>query len=461
MPLGHLVDLLWKFRSALVILGATLIAMSLLIMSELIQSPSQMSAYMSVGSWYVLSTILAPIGYVLQDAVADAMTAEAVPRIDSDSGQPLPTHEIHAMHVTMQTLGRVAFVGGTILVALINLWVFSGSAQWSPAEKVNQYRNVYLYGLSIPIASVTGLILAWWFKEQEIKKLTMHGYAHETAKQLMVSPSNNAKPNPLLLIGSLMFVIFTVSIGLSDLTYGQEIIFVGSMLIVLFLMARLMSSLEAEAKQYLIGTALVIFLYRATPGPGPGVNWWSIDVLGFDQSFFSVLSLIGGILSLIGMLALRTQIAKYSVTQLTIWLCFAGTVLSIPQLAMSFGFHEWTAAHTQGLVDARFIAVIDTALESPLSQIAMIPLLTWIAQSAYFAVMTSFANLALSASQLMTKYMNQIFVINREIKDSAGLVLTPSSYGELSHLLIFTMTLGLLMPIIGVVLVKMMRLKSA
>ena len=45
----------------------------------------------------------------------------------------------------------------------------------------------------------------------------------------------------------------------------------------------------------------------------------------------------------------------------------------------------------------------------------MIPMLAWIANSApanlkatYFAVMASFSNLALSASQLGTKYLNEI-----------------------------------------------------
>jgi hypothetical protein len=93
---------------------------------------------------------------------------------------------------------------------------------------------------------------------------------------------------------------------------------------------------------------------------------------------------------------------------------------------MYYGLHEWTAAHTGGVVDARFIALIDTALESPLGQIAMVPMLAWIANSApanlkatYFAVMASFTNLALSASQLGTKYLNQIFEVSREVRDPA------------------------------------------
>src|SRR5678809_1616614 len=94
---------------------------------------------------------------------------------------------------------------------------------------------------------------------------------------------------------------------------------------------------------------------------------------------------------------------------------------------MYYGFHEWTASMTGGVVDARFIALIDTALESPLGQIAMIPMLAWIANSApanlkatYFAVMASFSNLALSAAQLGTKYLNQAFVVSREVVDRSS-----------------------------------------
>ena len=93
---------------------------------------------------------------------------------------------------------------------------------------------------------------------------------------------------------------------------------------------------------------------------------------------------------------------------------------------MYYGLHEWTAARTGGVVDARFIALVDTALESPLGQIAMVPMLAWIARSApenlkatYFAVMASFTNLALSASQLGTRYLNMAFTVTREVRDPA------------------------------------------
>ena len=55
---------------------------------------------------------------------------------------------------------------------------------------------------------------------------------------------------------------------------------------------------------------------------------------------------------------------------------------ALPIVGMFYGLHHWTAAHTGGVVDARFIALVDTAIESPLGQIAMVPMLAWIANSA-------------------------------------------------------------------------------
>ena len=79
MPLGHLVDLIWRWKSLLIYVGASLIALSIVIMYGLIIHTDMMSQVMDVEAWYVLSVLLAPVGYVVQDVVADAMTVEAVP----------------------------------------------------------------------------------------------------------------------------------------------------------------------------------------------------------------------------------------------------------------------------------------------------------------------------------------------------------------------------------------------
>src|SRR6188768_2517445 len=98
MPLGHLVDLVWRWKGLLVYLGAGLITVSLLIMIGLLGHTDAMRAIATVEAWYVTAALLAPIGYVLQDVVADAMTVEAVPRTD-EYGQPLALDHRKSMHV--------------------------------------------------------------------------------------------------------------------------------------------------------------------------------------------------------------------------------------------------------------------------------------------------------------------------------------------------------------------------
>jgi hypothetical protein len=194
-----------------------------------------------------------------------------------------------------------------------------------------------------------------------------------------------------------------------------------------------------------------------------------IDDLGFDQQFLAALSLIGATLTLAGMFIFRRFMAERSIAYIIGMLTIVGTLLSLPTIGMFYGLHVWTAAHTGGLVDARFIAVIDTALESPLGQIAMIPMLAWIANSApdklkatFFAVMASFTNLALSASQLATKYMNEIFVVTREVKDAdTGQITVPADYSELGLLLILVTVIGLVLPLAAILLVKRTRFRNA
>lgn len=278
-----------------------------------------------------------------------------------------------------------------------------------------------------------------------------------------------ARPNWALLVGSLTYVVFTVSFGLSDAPYNQEIIFAGSMAIVLFLMNRLNKLLEPQARYVLVGSAVAIFFFRAVPTPGAASTWWMIDRLGFDQHFLAVLSLIGSTLALIGMFLFRRFMAVRSIGYVVGFLTIANTLLNLPTIGMYYGLSEWTAAHTNGVVDARFIALIDTTLESPLGQVAMIPMLAWIANSAprgykatFFAVMASFVNLALSLAQLGTKYLNQIFTVTREVKDQAtGAITVPADYSELGMLLIAANAVTLLLPAAAICLIGLTRLRTA
>ena len=468
MPLGHLVDLIWRWKSLLVYLGASLIAVSLVIMIALLTDREAMSAILSPGTWFVISTILAPVGYVVQDAVADAMTVEAVPRVDVQ-GKPFEAARLKLMHTTMQTLGRVAIIGGSVLVALINLYVFHGVHALPDSEKVLVYREIYVMALSIPVVSVAGIALAAWIKYRDKLRMLAQGMSHAEVEKIQSVHVEKTEPNWWILGGSLAFVVFTLVMGFSDYEYNQEVIFLGSFTIIVFLIAKLTLELDETARSTLIGTIAIVFVFRAMPTPGPGITWWMIDELKFDQQFFSVLSLIGSVLTLAGMFIFRRFMAERSIAYVVGALTVAATVLSLPYIGMYYGLHVWTAAHTGGVVDARFIALVNTALESPLGQIAMIPMLAWIANSApanlkatYFAVMASFTNLALSLSQLLTKYLNQIYIVSREVRDPVtGVLHVPADYSELGLLVIAATVIGLVLPFATIGIVRMMRLKWA
>ncbi len=466
MPLGHLVDIIWRWKWVLVWLGAVLFAASFLIMYLAIAQQEMMQAIMPISSWYVTSFLLMPCGAVIQDAVADAMSVEAVPKVD-DTGQPIPEDEARAMHVTMQTLGRFALIGGTVVVALMNIYMFAGIETMTEADKTNTYARIYLMAMVIPLLSVSGVVLAGVQRRLRDRRLRAQGLGAEHIAALD-RPDEETTPNYWYFIGGAGFVALTLSVGLSGIAYGQEIIFAGSITIVALLMRQLVSVLSPAQAKALIGTALILFFFRAVPRPGPGQTWFEIDILGFDQQFLSVLSLIVSVLTLVGMVVLRPMMATRSISWLVIMLTLVAGLLTLPNIGLYYGVHHWTAAITGGIVDARFIAILDTAVESPLGQVAVIPMLAWIARNApghlkatFFAVMASFTNLALSASALLTKYLNQIYEVTREVRDAAtGAVEVSADYSQLGWLLLTVAGLTVALPLLTIFVVNRSPLRS-
>ena len=468
MVIGHLVDLIWRWKAWLVFLGAGLTGTSLLIMVGLLTDRAAMTAVMSAEYWYVLSVLLAPVGFMIQDVVADAMTVEAVPRVD-EHGKPVSQEERKLMNTTMQTLGRVALIGGLALVAAINLYFFEGVDKLTEAEKVAIYRQISLGAMVIPFISVLGVALAFFLKRRAVARLVAQGMDSAQARKLLEVQDQRPTPNWWILGGSVVFVAFSLGLGFSGIPYNQEIIFTGSLAIVTFLMAKLTRELEPEARATLVGTAIVIFVFRAVPSVGDGLTWWMIDVLEFDQQFLAVLNLITMVLTLFGMFLFRRFMAERSITYVVGFLTVLAAMFSLPVVGLFYDLHHWTAAMTGGMVDARFIVIANTALESPLGQISMIPMLAWIANSAprnlkatYFAIMGSFTNLALSAGQLGTKYLNELFVVTREVKDGAtGAIKMPADYSQLGDLLIVQLVIALTLPLAAILIVRHTRLRSA
>ncbi|MDJ0884436.1 MAG: hypothetical protein QNJ48_09745 [Desulfobacterales bacterium] len=428
MPVGHLVDLFWRWKAAFVYLGAALMATSLLIMVGLTGHTEQMAALLPVNTWYVLSVMLAPLGYVLQDVVADAMTVEAVPTRHND-GTPIPEARLQQMHVTMQTLGRVAIIGGSATVA--------GTGGW--LATVLSYELMYRIALVIPLISVSGVLLAAWQRRQSERGAATSGRA--------LQPRPEVSVNLHILWGSAAFVAVSLAVGLSSLTGKEEIIFIGSLGIVGYLMRQVLAPLAPDKRREIIGIAVIVFIFRAMPTAGAGAGWWQIDVLGFDEAFFGTLRQISALLTIGGLLALRGWMGRRSLPYVVVFLSIYSAFMMLPFIGMYYGLHEWTTTHLG--FGARTIAIIDTMADAPMGQVVMVPMLAWIAREApanqkatYFAVMAAFTNLALSASHLGTRYLNQIFVIER------------GQYADLGALMITVALLALALPILAVTLFR-------
>ena len=436
MPIGHLVDLFWRRKSLFVYLGALLMAAGLLIMVGLTGYKEWMVSILPPDIWYIVSSLISPVGFVLQDVVADAMTVEAVPRHD-ENGEPIPEKDLQRMNITMQTLGRIAIIGGSALVAGIGGWL---------AQTIS-YAVMYKVSLLIPLVSIAGVTLGDVNRIICRRQYGRRGLSRQDIDRILHAGNPELKPDWAILGGSVAFVVASLLLGLSQFAAKMETIFGVSLAIIGYLIYQLLKGIDPAKRREIIGIALIVFVFRAMPGIGAGVSWWQIDVLHFDESFFGTLRQISTILAILGMFALRGWMIRRPIPYLVVFLSLYGAVMTMPFVGMYYGLHEWTESIFG--FGARTIALIDTMADSPLGQVAMIPMLAWIAREApenqkatYFAVMASFTNLALSASSLGTKYVNQIFTVDR------------GSYGELGQLMIAVIAVGLVIPIGTVVIVN-------
>ncbi len=451
MPVGFLIDRYWNCKQYFVYLGAFLVSVSLLIMYGILVHKNFMLLYLDIKVWFILSTILIPVGYVLQDVVADAMTVEVVDPNFKNKSVKVKNKQTKNEHTIVQLYGRFAIILGALIVGLINLFIFKDVDKSYPNINL-LYGKIYLYALIIPTISVSGILL--------------FNFLNKTVKKAVIF--NTTKLDYQIFIASCTFVIFSIFLGSLNLLFSKEIILTSSLLLIAILMRLLIKDLKKVDQYTIIGTAIIIFVFRAMPSPGAGLNWFEIDVLGFNQSFFSLLSVTSASITLIGMLILRKAMMNAPLAKLFTVLSILSAILYIPSLFMYYELHEYTKSITNGIVDAKFIAILNTAAESPLVQVAMIPMLAWIARNApakykatFFAVFASFTNIALSARELFTSYLNKFFTIDREVvNEQSNEIIVKANYNDLDNLLISLIIITLVIPLATIYFVQKTKYKS-
>ena len=414
MIFGSLVDSVLIFgsnRKSYVYIGALLITLSSLMMIAVVGDYSIVAEF-SKKSVYIFASVIAVVGFVMQDVVADTMSTEVVDKSQSKE-------EIHRELASIQVLARLS-LGFAIFIT-----------GWIGGELASVFKDnrevVFMMAMFVPLLSILGVTL------------------------VNLNPVPVSKINRQVLFGGLIFAIFVVTMGYAQVPYSQEIVFVVSLGIVLYLLNDLIADLSEDAIRHIKMAMIIIFVYRAMPSVGASLQWWEIDVLGFDESFFAKLSAIGGGIALAGMWFSAKFIVKRNIAEVLIFLTIIGTLLSMPIIAMYYDIHTMLG------VEARTVALVDTALASPFDYIAQVLMLTLVAihapegkKGTWFALMASLMNIALSAGGLLTKYLNKIFVVSREVITD-GVVTTTQDYSQLGDLLWVAIVAGFVIPIVVIV----------
>jgi MFS family permease len=406
MVFGELVDstpIFGSQRAAYVLIGASLMAGGMVMLAG---AAGGWLTFLTPNNFYLAGTMLIVIGMVVQDVVADAMSTEVVARVD-DAGNPRADHDVRADLGMVQVLGRIAVSLGVLAVAGLSGWlahIFSREA-------------VFFIALVIPAISITGVFLR----------------GNNTVVE-------RRAPDWRILGGGIAYGALVIALGVGGMPYAQEIIFCLSMAVVCFMLVLVTKDISHENRRAIFFTTVIIFLFRATPSVGDAYFWWTLDVLKFDAAFYGILRQTGAVIAIAAMWMFSKQLTEYSITSVLFWIAVAGTALSLPNVGLIYGLHEWTEGNLG--FGARTIAIVDAATASPFVQLSMIPLLTLVAyyapaghRATWFALMASMMNLALVAGQLQTKYLNEIFVVDR------------GHYEALGPLLITVVVIGFVLPI--------------
>lgn len=419
MIFGQMVDSVKIFgsrRKIYIFIGAIFMALGSVLLAGLAGRHPFFMALGSEYSLYLLSMLFSTLGFVIQDVTADTMTTEV---IDTENKTE---EEIQSEVAMVQVLGRLALSVAGFTVAGLGGWL---AANFS-------YESIFWSTLIIPVISILGALFIKLeaFEDKFIPPLDWKIFG-----------------------GGLAFGAFSIFMGMNDFPFAQEIVFGVSFVLLSAMLFFVAKHLPKSQWKVLFGAMAAIFLYRATPSVGPGLSWWTIDILEFDQKFFGVLAQIGAATALAILWLFSSVITKYPLRTVLIFLIFVETIMSLPEVGLYFGVHEYLG------VDAKTIAFFDTALSSPLIHISMVLVLSLIAfyapkgyRGTWFAIGASFTNLALTAGSLFTKYLNKIFVVTREVQNEAGEIITVQNYESLGSLLITVVLISFFMPLIAVLL---------
>lgn len=351
------------------------------------------------------SGLLTTIGVVFTQATATTLAVEMAGPTLQEQGKA-------------QVFNRIAFSGGALLAALITGYV----AKYD-------YQLVYLSRIILPV--IVGIVTYY----SVVPLITSNGTLSPTNREGVLDATNGywklIMPNGRYwnLVLASAFALFCV------LIQNQWAIFGAQMLVINYLLYKISKGNRA----FLLGCC-AIFLFRIVPGYGPGYAWWTTTALGFDAEFLGHLRILSTVADLVVLGLLAKWMAKGDIFKSLTALTIAGAILTLPDFIV---YYELST------INPRHIMMIDTALIAPLADLSMIPLGILIAMNApaegramYMSLTASFMNMALVGSDLITKSLNEIYIITR------------TDFSQLGKLMLAAFIISNILSIVGLYILR-------
>lgn len=350
----------------------------------------------------VMTGILSSMGVVLADIIADTWAVElAAPKGEAELTK-------------VQIWSRLAIVIGGLLGASVS------------GILAKNYQISTVFGITLILPMLSSLV-SYLIKVPEESKVPEIQY-----KSLGIGAA---------------FLIACIAAGALTGEYAQVIILSVSMFVVGYMLKYYTKAMNSETARAFVLVLLAIFLFRTTPGVGPALTWYYMDVQKFDEIFLGHLNTVSSGISLIVLFVSMKFADKLSTTKFINALTVGMTVLSVPDILIYYGY--------TGGINPRHLVLADSAAASGLAQLAMVPLGVFIAKftptegrAAYLAITASLMNLALAAGDLITSGLNRVFVVTR------------TDFNQLGLLLISSFTIGLGLSIVGLAILYRLENKK-
>ena len=401
MVFGSLIDgfkIFGNNRKSYIIFGQVLIFIGL---CGLVDHASTQYIFNFIGQYagLLLTSLVTQIGIVISDIIADTMAIEVVkkgPEREKELGK------VQALIWIYRGLG--AAIG-----AIVSGWLAS----------ILAISQVFTLLLIAPIV----IVVSTYFT-----KLT--------------TKIKDTVLNKKILFTGTVYGVFCILSGLL-FKDAQLIVFIVSFSVIILMLYSLLKSMPKKAKMTFVLSMSAIFLFRIIPHSGEAVNWFYMDVIGFDTYWLGIRNTLATCSALFVLWFLMDYITGNNIFKTMLWLIVLMTLLSIPDILIYYGIPQSMGIAAKGL------ALLDTALIAPLSAMAMIPLGVIIANNApekeraiYIGLTASFMNVALLGGEVMSTYFQKIWIVTR------------GNYGQLGELLIACLGISTILSIIGLIILK-------